>query len=72
MELVAQMAVLATATVVAAAAAYGMAWAFLQGAFRLMQPATQTRVQKAKLEQTHARLELGPGIRAGARGFARS
>lgn len=63
MNTVAQLAVLAAATVVAAGAAFGMAWAFLQGAFRLMQPAAARSAQRP-------RPELVRGTRAVARGFA--
>lgn len=64
MELATQLVVLAAATVIAAGAAFGMAWAFLEGAFRLMQPATRpTR---------RPRFELVDGTRATARGFARN
>jgi len=36
MEAVAQVAILAAATVLAAGMAFAMAWAFLRGAFRLL------------------------------------
>jgi len=62
MELVAQLAVLAAATVLAAGVAFGMAWALLRGAFHLMQPATM-RVARPKIE-------LASGTRAAARQFA--
>jgi hypothetical protein len=64
MEAMAQLAVLAAATAVAAGVAFGMAWAFLQGAFRLMQPAGTRHVRP--------RLELVQGTRAAARAFGRS
>ena len=64
MELVAQLAVLAVATVLAAGVAFGMAWAFLQGAFHLMQPAAATKPAH------HLRPGLAQGTRAAARGFA--
>lgn len=74
MEAMAQMGILAAATVVAAGAAFGMAWALLQGAFRLMQPAgVGTVVGKAQLghPSLRPRLELVQGTRAAARAFGR-
>jgi hypothetical protein len=62
MNTMAQLAVLVAATVLAAGAALGMAWALLCGAFRLMQPAAVRSVQRP-------RLELLQGTRAVARGF---
>jgi len=62
MELVAHFAVLAMATVIAAAAAFGMAWTFLRGTFLLMQPAGRPAGP--------VRLHLVPGTRAVVRGFA--
>ena len=64
MEAMAQLGILTVATVAATGAAFGMAWAFLHGAFRLMQPAT-ARPQGP-------RLELVQGPRAAARAFGRS
>jgi hypothetical protein len=58
MDAMAEVAILTAATLLAAAAAFGMAWAFLHGAFRLMQPAARQR------------LELVHGTRAVVRGFA--
>jgi hypothetical protein len=75
MEAMAQMGILAAATVLAAGAAFGMAWACLRGAFRLMQPAgVGTQVQKTNLGQASGRprLELVQGTRAAARAFGRS
>jgi hypothetical protein len=63
MEAMAQVGILAAATVLAAGAAFGMAWAFLHGAFRLMQPAARP---------ARPRLELVQGTRAAARAFGRS
>jgi hypothetical protein len=61
----AQFAVLTLTTIFAGALAVGMAWAFLQGAFRLMQPAARSA------EGPHAvRLELVHATRASARQFA--
>ena len=65
MDAMAQVGILAVATVVAAGAAFGMAWAFLQGAFRLMLPAGAARPARP-------RLELVRGTRAAARAFGRS
>jgi hypothetical protein len=77
MEAMAQIGVLAAATLLAAGTAFGMAWAFLQGAFRLMQPAgatNQTQVRTANLGQAsaRARLELARGTRAAARAFGKN
>ena len=63
MEAMAQVGILAAATVLAAGAALGMAWAFLRGAFRLMQPAA--------VRPARPRLELVQGTRAAARAFGR-
>jgi hypothetical protein len=65
MDTMAEVAILGGATVLAAGAAFGMAWAFLQGAFRLMQPAAARPAQRP-------RLEIVRGTRAVARGFAGS
>ena len=62
MEPVTHFAVLAVATAIAAAAAFGMVWAFLLGAFRLMQPAGARPVRPV-------RLQLVRGTRAAARAF---
>ena len=72
MEAMAQLGILMAATVLAAGTAFGMAWAFLQGAFRLMQPAAAgTRVQKANSAHpsVRPRLQLVEGTRAAARSF---
>ena len=61
MEAMAQVGILAAATVLAAGAAFGMAWAFLHGALRLMQPIARP---------SRPRLELVQGTRAVVRGFA--
>ena len=63
MEPVTHFAVLAVATAIAAAAAFGMAWAFLLGAFRLMQPAG------ARPAPVRLQLQLVRGTRAAARAF---
>jgi hypothetical protein len=75
MEAMAQLGILAAATVLAAGAAFAMAWGFLHGAFRLMQPAgVGTQVQKTNLghASVRPRLELVQGTRAAARAFGRS
>jgi len=63
MDAMTQVGILAVATVVAAGTAFGMAWVFLHGAFRLMQPAGRP---------ARPRLELVRGTRAAARAFGRS
>ena len=73
MEAMTQLGILVVATVVAAGAAFGMAWAFLQGAFRLMQPAgARTQVLPASLRHPpRPRLELVLGTRGAAQAFRR-
>ena len=74
MEAMAQLGILVAATVLAAGAAFGMAWAFLQGAFRLMQPAAAgTQVQKTNFghPSVRPRLQLVEGTRTAARSFGR-
>ena len=53
MDAMAQLAVLTVATVLAGGLAFGMAWAFLQGAFRLMQPAGARQVRVVRPELVH-------------------
>lgn len=54
MEAMAQFAVLAAVTVVGTGAAVGMVWAFLCGAFRLMQPvAVRPAVRPVPVELVH-------------------
>jgi len=65
MEAMVQLGILAIATVLAAGVAFLIAWAFLQGAFRLMQPAGVARAASP-------RLELVQGTRAAARASRRS
>jgi len=60
MEMAAQLLVLAGTTVIAAGAAFGMAWVLLRGAFHLMQPATARSLRPA-----------GSGLAAGTRSVAR-
>jgi hypothetical protein len=62
MDAISQFAVLALTTIFAGAAALAMAWAFLRGAFHLMQPATADRSRSA-----HS--ELVQGTRASAQQF---
>jgi hypothetical protein len=64
MDRMAELGILAAATILAAAAAFGMAWALLRGAFRLMEPAGFAWVQKPS---ARTRLELAQGTRAAAR-----
>ena len=66
MDLMAQFAVLTLTTIFAGALAVAMAWAFLQGAFRLMQPA----LRSAEGRPSAVRLELVHGTRASAPQFA--
>jgi len=75
MEAMAQVGILAAATVLAAGTAFLMAWAFLRGAFRLMQPAGASPRLVRTAHRGHIpgpRLELVEGTRAAARAFARS
>ncbi len=65
MDSITQFGILTLTTILAGALAFGMAWAFLQGAFRLMQPAGARRVRSVRPELVH-------GTRAVARQFARS
>ena len=75
MEAMAQVGILAAATVLAAGTAFLMAWAFLRGAFRLMQPAGASRKlvrTPQRVRTPRSRLELVEGTRAAARAFERS
>jgi hypothetical protein len=65
MDAMAQFAVFTLTTIFAGALAFGMAWAFLQGAFRLMQPAGHSAGRPRAVS-----LELVQGTRASARQFA--
>jgi hypothetical protein len=65
MDAMAEFAVLTLTTIFAGALAFGMAWAFLQGAFRFMQPAGRSAEGRPR-----APLELVNGTRASARQFA--
>jgi hypothetical protein len=71
MDALAQFAVLTIATIFAGAVAFGMAWAFLRGAFHLMAPAAvcDSRMGTARGPQRF-RAELVPGTRAVARQLA--
>jgi len=70
MDSITQIAVLTLATVIAAASAFAMAWLFLRGAFRLLQPAAVRTSRSAAGKQAHTvRAELVPGTRAAARHF---
>jgi hypothetical protein len=65
MDSLAQIGILTMATVFAGVTAFGMAWAFLCGAFRLMQPAAVRTTRPVRSELVH-------GVRAAARQFVRS
>ena len=60
MESVTQFAILSLTTTLAGAVAFAMVWAFLRGAFHLMQPASVSR-----------RHEIGSGLVQGTRASAR-
>jgi hypothetical protein len=63
MNTLAQLVVLTTVTLFAGSLAWVMAWMFLRGAFRLMQPAAANRVRTAQSELVH-------GTQIAARHFA--
>jgi hypothetical protein len=70
-EPVAEFAVLTIATVIAAAAAFAVTWAFLLGAFHLMQPAAaRSRRSQAASTAHYSRSELVRGTRAVAQQLA--
>lgn len=70
MDSITQLAVLAAVAIVAAGSAFAMAWAFLHGAFRLMQPAAVRAVGASQGTQARsAGVELVRGSRAAARHF---
>ncbi len=64
MQAMAQFAVLTLTTIFAGILAFGMAWAFLRGAFHLMRPAAAHRPRPVRSELVH-------GTRASTRQFAR-
>jgi hypothetical protein len=71
MSSITQFAVLTLTTIFAGTLAFAMVWAFLRGAFHLMQPAAlrNSRTSGRRLSrQFHP--ELVPGTRAAARQFA--
>ena len=71
MSSITQFAVLTLTTIFAGVLAFGMAWAFLRGAFHLMQPAAvhNSRTSAPRVSrQFHS--DLVPGTRAAARQFA--
>jgi hypothetical protein len=75
MQAMAEVGILAVATALAAGGAFLMAWAFLQGAVRLMQPAGATRSEVRSAvagRRPKSRLELVQGTRSAARAFAKS
>jgi hypothetical protein len=65
MEAITQFAVLTVTTIFAGVLAFAMAWAFLRGAFHLMQPA-------AARQPGPVGLQLVPGTRAAVRALGRS
>ena len=70
MDSITQLAVLTVATVIAVASAFAMAWVFLHGAFRLMQPAAIRTSASVRGEQARSvGAELVRGSRAAARHF---
>ena len=70
MDSITQLAVLTAATVIAASSAFAMAWLFLRGAFRLMQPAAVRSSASVRAEQARSvGAELVRGSRAAARHF---
>jgi hypothetical protein len=71
MSSITQFAVLTLTTIFAGALAFAMVWAFLRGAFHLMQPAAvhNSRTSAPRVSrQFHS--DLVPGTRAAARQFA--
>jgi hypothetical protein len=68
MEPMAQFAVLTVATVIALALAFALAWAFLLGAFQLMEPAAARPQAGSTARQSRSELIRGP--RAIAQQFA--
>lgn len=70
MDALAQFAVLTIATIFAGVVAFGMAWAFLRGAFHLMAPAAVRDSRMGTARPQRFRAELVPGTRAVARQFA--
>jgi len=71
MDSITQFAVLAVATLIAAATAFAMAWVFLRGAFRLMQPAAvRPSVSASTKQASPVGLELVRGSRVAAQHFA--
>jgi hypothetical protein len=73
MEAMVQFAVLTVTTILAGILAFGMAWAFLRGAFHLMAPAAvrDSRTSAARGPRQF-RGQLVPGTRAVARAIGRS
>jgi hypothetical protein len=67
MDTMAQFAILTLTTIFAAASAFAMAWAFLRGAFHLMQPATASRPKATSRNRSGStRSDLVEGTRASA------
>ena len=71
MGVMAQFAVLTLTTIFAGVLAFGMAWAFLLGAFHLMRPAAVRSLRtSASRRSKEFDSDLVPGTRAAARQFA--
>jgi hypothetical protein len=72
MGAIAQFAVLTLTTIFAGILAFAMAWAFLLGAFHLMQPAAVRRSSTRSTPRVAQEFpsDLVPGTRAAARQFA--
>jgi hypothetical protein len=66
MEAMAQFAVLTLATIFAGVLALGMTWAFLLGAFHLMQPAAVRKTRTSALRGSQLHSDLVPGTPAAA------
>jgi hypothetical protein len=73
MEAMVQFAVLTITTILAGILAFGMAWAFLRGAFHLMAPAAvRDSTTSAVRGPRQFRAELVPGTPGVARAIGRS
>jgi hypothetical protein len=68
MSSITQFAVLTLTTIFAGTLAFAMVWAFLRGAFHLMQPAAVRNSRTSAPRVSHS--DLVPGTRAAARQFA--
>ena len=70
MSSITQFAVLTLTTILAGTLAFAMVWAFLRGAFHLMQPAAVHNSRSAPRVSRQFHSDLVPGTRAAARQFA--